>query len=296
LFTIMTIKGGTSQACAACKYQRRKCSKECPLAPYFPADEPKMFQNAHRLFGVRNIMNILKQVHDEQKEEAMRSIKYESNMRAMFPVHGCKGIISQLQYQLQQVIEELRHVHTQLAICKDQTQYQIPNPSTDCSPSSQYYPPSSQLQLGIATSNNGGPVYQQHHDGLPVYLNHFGMTAPLPSNDVLMNGNNGFYIESSDDIILKRGQQHAYTNSIGKHNAMTVQSQMYGAQGFPIQQEMDVSHDYDDIPFDAMADDRQSYIESKDACESRYVNNITIIISEYLTIIFDTCMFTTIIT
>ncbi|GMN42382.1 hypothetical protein TIFTF001_011590 [Ficus carica] len=116
----MTIKGGTSQACAACKYQRRKCSKECPLAPFFPADQPEKFHYAHRLYGVRNIMSILKEVRNECKQDAMTSIIFESTMRARFPVHGCLGIINQLHTQLENTFEELHHVHTRLAICKQQ--------------------------------------------------------------------------------------------------------------------------------------------------------------------------------
>ncbi|KAJ6688062.1 LOB DOMAIN-CONTAINING PROTEIN 27-RELATED [Salix koriyanagi] len=77
----MTLKGGTSQACASCKYQRRKCSSECPLAPYFPPDQPKMFQNAHKLFGVRKILKILENLESHQQEEAMRSIIYQANIR-----------------------------------------------------------------------------------------------------------------------------------------------------------------------------------------------------------------------
>ena len=46
-----------------------------------------------------------------------------------------------------------------------------------------------------------------------------------------------------------------------QHNLMT-------SQGFPIQQKLDVPHDYDDIRFDTIANDRQSYIESKEVCES----------------------------
>ncbi|RVW52389.1 hypothetical protein CK203_072095 [Vitis vinifera] len=32
-----------SQACAACKYQRRKCKPECPLAPFFPSHDKERF-------------------------------------------------------------------------------------------------------------------------------------------------------------------------------------------------------------------------------------------------------------
>ncbi|KAI6700595.1 hypothetical protein NL676_014919 [Syzygium grande] len=135
----MTIKGGTSQACAVCKFQRRKCHKECPLAPYFPADQPKMFQNAHRLFGVSNITKILKQAPPDLKQEAMQSVVFESNMRAQYPVHGCCWYIRRLLCQLHQVTEELQHVNAQIAVCRDHV-------SASASPS--HYPPQPELQLG----------------------------------------------------------------------------------------------------------------------------------------------------
>ncbi|KAJ4712190.1 putative LOB domain-containing protein [Melia azedarach] len=140
----MTLKGGTSQACAACKYQRRRCSAECPLAPYFPPDQPKMFQNAHKLFGVSNILKILKILDSEQKPEAMRSIIYQANIRDKYPVHGCWGIICQLRYQIWQAEEELHAVHAQLDVFRQHYQQQISSMTDDVP---------SQLELGMAPPN-----------------------------------------------------------------------------------------------------------------------------------------------
>jgi len=115
----------TNKACAACKYQRRKCSRDCPLAPYFPADKPKMFSNAHRLFGVSNIQRILKEIKDDDKKDAaMRSIIFESDIRAKSPVHGCLGVIMDYGGMLKQSMEELNHVKTLLAYCNDLQQKQ----------------------------------------------------------------------------------------------------------------------------------------------------------------------------
>lgn len=265
-FPTMTIKGGTSQACAACKYQRRRCIKDCDLAPHFPADQPKMFQNAHRLYGVSNIMKILRQTHPEQKEEAMRSIIYESNMRAKFPVTGCMGIINQLNFQLQQALEELRYVRTHLAICRDQCQYQYNSPSC----------PSSQLQLGIQTNDHEAlQLYQQQYQ-YHQYNSAAGSSAggggmSLMANEYLANGINGVYIDENDSVVKPLRVQQFYYGNNNVDAAVAVQHNLMTPQGFPIQQEMDVPHDYDDIPFDTIADDRQSYIESKEACESRYI-------------------------
>ncbi|KAK1289355.1 LOB domain-containing protein 27 [Acorus calamus] len=123
----MTVKGGTSQACAACKYQRRKCSATCPLAPYFPPDNPKQFQNAHKLFGVSNILKILNRIDPSQKSEAMRSIIYESNIRDKYPVYGCLGIIMTLQFQIQQVQYECNLVNNQLENMRQQQQLHCHN-------------------------------------------------------------------------------------------------------------------------------------------------------------------------
>ncbi|GFS45017.1 LOB domain-containing protein 27 [Actinidia rufa] len=207
----MTVKGGTSQACAACKYQRRKCADDCPLAPYFPASQPKTFQNAHRLFGVCNMMKILRQLEtQEQKDEAMKSVLYESNMRERFPVYGCCGVIRNLYCQLVQVIEELKYVHVSDALT----------------------------------------MLHQHSAGHGI---------PFEANPLVATGNN-------EDIAKSYWGPLANYNT-HNNNSIPIQAQFIPSPSFPVQQETEVL-DYDDILFDTMADDRQSYIESKDACES----------------------------
>ncbi|CAA6653665.1 unnamed protein product [Spirodela intermedia] len=110
-------KEGPNQACAACKFQRRKCSAECQFAPYFPADQPKLFENAHSLFGVSNILKILSSIDPSLRSEAMRSIIYESNIRARFPVDGCAGAIRQLFNQLCTAQMELASLTEQIVSC-----------------------------------------------------------------------------------------------------------------------------------------------------------------------------------
>ncbi|EOA25068.1 hypothetical protein CARUB_v10018376mg [Capsella rubella] len=120
LFVLMTLKGGTSGACAACKYQRRRCAADCPLAPYFPAEQPKLFQNVHRLFGVRSIVKILERLDETQKPEAMKSIIFQSYVRDRSPVHGCLGVTQQLQYMIWLAEEELKAVNSQLQLYRSQ--------------------------------------------------------------------------------------------------------------------------------------------------------------------------------
>ncbi|XP_022715160.1 LOB domain-containing protein 22 [Durio zibethinus] len=111
---------GTTQACAACKYQRRKCTPDCILAPYFPHDRQRQFQNAHKLFGVSNINKIIKNLNPPEKDIAMRTIVFQSDARASDPVGGCYRIIQELQRQIEYSQAELDLVFHQLAICRAQ--------------------------------------------------------------------------------------------------------------------------------------------------------------------------------
>ncbi|XP_009341039.2 LOB domain-containing protein 22-like [Pyrus x bretschneideri] len=111
-----------TQACAACKYQRRKCASDCILAPYFPHDRQRQFLNAHKLFGVSNIKKIIKHLDQPDKDDAMRTIIFQSDVRANDPVGGCYRIICELQRLIEYNKAELDIVLHQLAICRAQAQ------------------------------------------------------------------------------------------------------------------------------------------------------------------------------
>ncbi|KAF8388811.1 hypothetical protein HHK36_025491 [Tetracentron sinense] len=117
-----------TQACAACKYQRRKCAPDCILAPYFPPDHQRQFLNAHKLFGVSNILKILRNLHPLEKDEAMRTMIYQADARAIDPVGGCHRIIRELQCQIEHDQAELDLVLHQLAVFRA-IQMQDPNVS-----------------------------------------------------------------------------------------------------------------------------------------------------------------------
>ncbi|MCD7461903.1 hypothetical protein HAX54_047360 [Datura stramonium] len=112
---------GAGQACAACKYQRRKCAPDCVLAPYFPHDRQCQFLNAHKLFGVSKITKIIRHLdHQQLKDEAMRTIIFQSDVRANDPVGGCYRIIKDLQRHIDYCKAELEIVLHQLAYCRAQ--------------------------------------------------------------------------------------------------------------------------------------------------------------------------------
>ncbi|KAL5725525.1 hypothetical protein ACHQM5_008661 [Ranunculus cassubicifolius] len=259
----MTVKGGTSQACAACKYQRRKCASDCQLAPFFPPDQPKMFQNAHRLYGVSNILKIINQLNPSQKVEAMKSIIYQSNIRERYPVHGCVGVLTYLQQQIHQTQLELDAVTAQLNVYRQM-------PSSSPQPS---YSPSShmqQLQLESDTKSVLPLFNPQPYNSIQVAKSN--SSPPYQSFSSENNiGYNGNYIDTKENSLWLH---HQYNNN-SSSNLVATQNQMFGSQGFPVQQPAEVLQDYDEIsPAFYDIDDRQSFIDSKEPYESSSESSI----------------------
>ncbi|KAM0844311.1 hypothetical protein ACQ4PT_057143 [Festuca glaucescens] len=106
--------GGQNQACAACKYQRRKCNPDCPLARYFPADQQRRFLQVHRLFGVGNIQRTLRDTPPNLRNDAMRALIFQAEARAYDPVHGCCGHVLNCERQLLHLQAELKAVRHHL--------------------------------------------------------------------------------------------------------------------------------------------------------------------------------------
>ncbi|CAN0903478.1 LOB domain-containing protein 27 [Linum grandiflorum] len=263
----MTLKGGTSHACAACKYQRRKCTSECQLAPYFPANRPEMFRNAHKLFGVRNIVKILEKLDANQRQEAMHSIIWEANIRHLFPVDGCVGYIFRLQREIQQAQLELDAIHSQLHIYRQQHHHNPFSATATAPPDVDDMLPS-QLELGMAPPA-GNALALFSHDPQPF------CTAPvtpdqqhsysMSSNNVgVVAGynNNVGYLESKEPVANSFWMQHTYGMNNSNNNipsTMALQSHLLG-------QPQEVVQDYE--PFFDTIDDRQSYIDSKEAYDT----------------------------
>lgn len=148
----MTGPGGAgssfSQACAACKHQRRKCAPDCVLAPYFPPHRQTEFLNVHRLFGVRNVLNTVKNVEPDHRDDAVRSMIHEAYFRAIDPAGGAYRILNDLEQRYIQMKEELDLVHQHIA-CFRSTQIEF---DTDQTQNFDHPFPQQSTQLGNQTS------------------------------------------------------------------------------------------------------------------------------------------------
>ncbi|KAL2488619.1 LOB domain-containing protein 12-like [Forsythia ovata] len=99
--------GGGSSPCASCKLLRRRCTKDCVFAPYFPPDDPHKFAIVHKVFGASNISKMLQELPVHKRADAVSSLVYEANSRMRDPVYGCVGAISYLQNQVAQLQMQL---------------------------------------------------------------------------------------------------------------------------------------------------------------------------------------------
>ncbi|XP_057478861.1 LOB domain-containing protein 22-like [Actinidia eriantha] len=184
----------SSTTCAACKYQRRKCRPDCILAPYFPSNQHKQFLNAHKLFGVSNIIKVFNKVKPCERETAMKSLIFEANVRAYDPVRGCHRIIRDLEREIYKSRAELQITLHQLAICRQNPNPSLVNPLFVSNPvtlqawDSDYY--------GRSVSAN--PIQEQ--DTVSYNTSGIQMNMEGSSSSMLMGTQQGF-VESEDTYL-----------------------------------------------------------------------------------------------
>jgi len=197
-----------NKACAACKYQRRKCTRECVLAPYFPADKPKMFGEAHRLYGVSNIQKILNKINDKGKrDQAMTSIIIESNIRAKFPVHGCLHVIMLYHDMLLESFAELDLTNRLLDYCKRNNHSQQQNLHSSLPYTSSQIPNSYGDNMMIASSSYISDIIPHDVNNTLIdtkpNINPMNTTRFSNSDDVdVIKEFDGDKFESLDDDVL----------------------------------------------------------------------------------------------
>ncbi|KAK7289882.1 hypothetical protein RIF29_03892 [Crotalaria pallida] len=122
--------GGTSP-CASCKLLRRRCTKECIFAPYFPSDDPRKFAIVHKVFGASNISKMLQELPVHQRADAVGSLVYEANARVRDPVYGCVGAISYLQSQVSQLQMQLAVAQAEILCIQMQQEPTLPTHVVD---------------------------------------------------------------------------------------------------------------------------------------------------------------------
>ncbi|MCL7043245.1 hypothetical protein MKW94_030824 [Papaver nudicaule] len=115
--------GKSKNACAACKYQWRKCPPECPFAPIFPRDKVEDFQNVSRIFGASNFIKLLLKLDESERHLAAEAMIIEANARVSDPVYGLGGIAMTLMDKLVYLCSELELVNQQNEFHRQRNKY-----------------------------------------------------------------------------------------------------------------------------------------------------------------------------
>ncbi|CAI0461080.1 unnamed protein product [Linum tenue] len=98
--------GGSHPACASCKHQRKKCAEDCILAAVFPAEKTREFQAVHKVFGVSNVIKMMRRVEARDRERVAESLIWEAASRENDPVLGALRQFQRLQEEKQQLEKE----------------------------------------------------------------------------------------------------------------------------------------------------------------------------------------------
>ncbi|XP_074379884.1 uncharacterized protein LOC141721048 [Apium graveolens] len=105
----MQKENGSAAACASCRHQRKKCTENCVLAPYFPLNRNKEFQAVHKLFGVSNVTKILSGLDASDRKRAVDSLIWEATFRQNDPVLGSFGEFSRVYEELEWYRDQFRN-------------------------------------------------------------------------------------------------------------------------------------------------------------------------------------------
>ncbi|XP_020083393.1 LOB domain-containing protein 24-like [Ananas comosus] len=110
------INESNQRRCAACKYLRKRCSRDCVLSPYFPASLPHRFACVHKIFGASNVARTLQQLPVHQRAQAAEAMSAEAYWRVQDPVYGSVGVINLLQQHIYMNQRELARTRAHIAI------------------------------------------------------------------------------------------------------------------------------------------------------------------------------------
>ncbi|CAJ1978386.1 unnamed protein product [Sphenostylis stenocarpa] len=109
-----------SVACVLCRYQHTRHDGRCELGQYFPINRSVDFEKACRLFGLANLLRLMRSAEPSERQVMADSILTEAIMWDNDPIHGALGHAFTLNAQIQSVERELELVNTILAQCSNQ--------------------------------------------------------------------------------------------------------------------------------------------------------------------------------
>ncbi|KAH7682210.1 Lateral organ boundaries LOB domain-containing protein [Dioscorea alata] len=196
----MQKNGGT--ACASCKHQRKRCSKDCTLAPYFPAEKAKQFNAVQKVFGVSNITKMIKEISNpEDRHRTVEALIWEAECRMVDSVLGAYGQYQKV-YEKKKKLEEF--INTAQFSCYFTQNNSVQNNNINHHHLQQQQQQQQQLQqhhnfhennvslVPMCLDNNTAVNYQLHCYGRSSGQSQTqALQCPVSTGRSFINGNNG---------------------------------------------------------------------------------------------------------
>ncbi|KAG6401713.1 hypothetical protein SASPL_138577 [Salvia splendens] len=157
----------------------------------------------HRLFGVKHIQKLLKELHPDQRLMAIKSIKFHAAMRERNPVYGCLVEVQNLASQVQLAEEEL---HAQ----DGQSEYNNLVATQDSSGSNNVNVDSLSVQKTCSHSNNN-----DYHNNIDSIVMQSQMTTSQIMPTVPQDYNEMYsFFDNIDDRQSYVGPKEVYESSL----------------------------------------------------------------------------------
>ncbi|CAM8985749.1 unnamed protein product [Rhodiola kirilowii] len=240
----------SNSPCAACKFQRRKCTPECIFAPYFPPEDPEKFVKVHKVFGGSNVSKILSDLNPAQREDAAKSLAYEAEARLRDPIYGCVGFIAHLQQRLKQLNVDLINAKEELASYVGQSAATAMASTVFPHPYGQmvYHPQQQQMIIGNPPSSPSALPYTNLIGGIPSVYTAAGTSQQQQAVQMMMSGGNPSSSASAfpytsnltTPCMMMGAGASAQAVSIGEQN-----QQQYGAVATTDQHELMMMRNYE---------------------------------------------------
>jgi len=112
-------------ACVLCRYQHKRHDGSCQFGQYFPSNRSIEFETACKLFGLANLLRLMRCAEPSERQVMADSILREANMWSNDPTHGALGHVLTLNHHIQSLERQLQLVNTMLAVCSGQAPSQI---------------------------------------------------------------------------------------------------------------------------------------------------------------------------
>ncbi|KAJ7947048.1 putative LOB domain-containing protein [Quillaja saponaria] len=89
------------------------------MAAYFPAEKNDEYLSVQRVFGLKNMAKMLRELEERHREEVVKSLLWEASMWTQYPTEGPLGQYRKLQHELDLLRDSLNQLIMNMGVNKN---------------------------------------------------------------------------------------------------------------------------------------------------------------------------------